>query len=288
MDKLKAGTVVTLDVSHEAPFGYFLTDGKEEILLHENDITGPVDEQATLHVFLYQDHRGRMAATMRIPTVRLDACDWAKVASVQGRYGVFINIGISKDMLLSKDDLPDDRRDWPREGDRLYCNLKLDKKDRLFANLADEDTIAAMSAAAPSSAMNKETTATVYHLLHEGARVLTADGWLGFIHHSEQTEPLRLGQEANVRVIAVKEDGTVNLSMRPKIFKRIDNDADTILRYMESRDGMMPYSDQSLPEDIRKRFSISKSDFKKALGKLMKEGKLYQQNGWSYLKQKEN
>jgi len=49
----------------------------------------------------------------------------------------------------------------------------------------------------------------------------------------------------------------------------------------------MPYWDKSLPEDIQERFQMSKAAFKRALGRLMKEGKIYQEEGWTYLKKED-
>lgn len=284
MEALKAGTVVTLEIAHKSPFGYFLTDGALQVLLHENDIVQPFDEHVPQQVFLYQDHQGRLAATMHIPDIRLGVYNWAAVSGMHKKYGVFVDIGINKDILLSKDDLPDEWPDWPAAGDHVYCSLKLDKKDRLFAKLADDPIMHMLSVAAPEDLFNQELDADVYRLLLEGARVITDKGYLGFIHKNETEGRLRLGQNVHCRVIDVKEDGTINLSMRQRSYESIDQHAAAILRYMDGRGGAMPYSDKSLPEDIRSKFSISKGDFKKALGKLMKENKIYQKEGWSYIR----
>ncbi|MCO7176891.1 S1 RNA-binding domain-containing protein [Sporolactobacillus kofuensis] len=285
MAELIAGTVAELEVSHKAPFGYFLTDGNQEVLLHDNDVTGKLTEKEKATVFLYQDHQGRLAATMTIPEITMSTFGWATAVTLRKKYGVFVDIGISKDILLSKDDLPDEWFYWPQPGDKIYCSLKFDKKQRLFARLADETVINTLSVPAPAELRNKNVQAKVYRLLLNGAHVLTDEGYIGFIHQSETTDRLRVGEAVECRVIAVKENGTLNLSMRPRSYETIDQNVDKIVSYMESRDGAMPYWDKSLPEDIKQRFDISKGDFKKALGQLMKEGKLDQKDGWSYLKQ---
>ena len=66
----------------------------------------------------------------------------------------------------------------------------------------------------------------------------------------------------------------------------MDEDAQVLYDYMESRGGVMPFWDKSYPEDIRERFNMSKAAFKRALGKLMKEGKVYQEEGWTYFKRR--
>ncbi len=46
----------------------------------------------------------------------------------------------------------------------------------------------------------------------------------------------------------------------------------------------MPLTDHSLPEEIQNKFGMSKGAFKRAIGYLMKQGKVYQNDGWTYLK----
>jgi uncharacterized protein len=82
----------------------------------------------------------------------------------------------------------------------------------------------------------------------------------------------------------VKEDGTVNISLLSRKEDALDLDAERIYQYLLSRNGAMPYSDKSMPEDIQERFNLSKGAFKRALGKLMKEGKAYQEGSWTYVK----
>ena len=97
-------------------------------------------------------------------------------------------------------------------------------------------------------------------------------------------EEPRLGEKVEGRIIDVKEDGTVNVSLIPRKQEAMDEDAEIILAYLASRNGTMPYGDKSAPEDIQERFNLSKASFKRALGRLMKEGKVYQEDGWTYLK----
>jgi predicted RNA-binding protein (virulence factor B family) len=58
-----------------------------------------------------------------------------------------------------------------------------------------------------------------------------------------------------------------------------------IYDYLLSRNGAMPFNDKSMPEDIKERFQLSKAAFKRALGKLMKDGKVYQEGSWTYKKE---
>ncbi|MCA1031022.1 hypothetical protein LCL95_08315 [Bacillus timonensis] len=287
MDRIEVGTVVTLKVDREAPFGYFLTDGEEDVLLHESEITEDFNEEEPVEVFIYQDHQGRLASTMTIPKIMLGTYDWVEVVEVKREYGVFVNIGIKKDILVSKDDLPALDRLWPAVGDKLYCSLRLDKNGRLFGKLATEDIIRDLRKLATRQDFNKDIAGHVYRQLLVGTFMISDEGYLGFIHESQRTREPRLGERVEGRIVDIKDDGSVNVSLLGRGHERMDEDSETIYTYMEERGGAMPYWDKSLPEDIQERFQMSKAAFKRAIGRLMKEGKVYQENGWTYFKRQE-
>ncbi|HET7656890.1 MAG TPA: hypothetical protein VFK37_01250, partial [Bacillales bacterium] len=125
----------------------------------------------------------------------------------------------------------------------------------------------------------------VYRLVSNGAFLIIDDGPIGFVHESEHTKALHLGETVSGRIIEVKEDGSVNVSLLPRVHERIGGDADVILDFLQQRNGPMPFGDHSHPDDIRNKFSMSKGAFKRALGKLMKQGKVEQKDGWTYLKE---
>ncbi|KKB36160.1 S1 RNA binding domain [Bacillus thermotolerans] len=282
MSDLQAGTIVTLDVKNEAPFGWFLTDGEESVLLHQSETTEAFDPDEPVEVFLYQDHQGRLAATMNMPVITQDTYGWVEVVGVKRELGVFVSIGLTKDVLVSEDDLPLIQFVWPDVGDRLYCTLKLDRKGRLFAKPATEDVMEEQFTKATRKDFNKDVIGTVYRATKAGSFAITEEGYRGFIHPSQRKDEPRLGQKVEGRVIDVKEDGSVNISLLARRQEAQVDDAEKVYRYLLQRGGAMPYSDKSFPEEIEKRFSMSKGAFKRALGKLMKEKKVYQEEGWTY------
>ncbi|KRG10906.1 S1 RNA-binding domain-containing protein [Lederbergia galactosidilytica] len=281
---MEAGTTVQLKVVREAPFGYFLSDGEEDVLLHHLEINDSIELDQEIEVFLYQDHQGRLSASQTIPSIQVGKYDWVEVVGMKEGLGIFINIGLKKDILISLDDLPDSMHLWPREGDKLFCTLIKNNKDRLFGLPATDEVMRANVKEADNSYLNRSINGRVFRVLLAGSSVITDEGLIGFIHESEREEEPRLGAEINGRVIDVKTDGTINISLLPRTHERIDQDAMQIFDYLLGRNGSMPYSDKSQPEDIKKRFNMSKGSFKRALGKLLKEGKVYQEHGWTYAK----
>ncbi|SEN13763.1 hypothetical protein SAMN05192533_109141 [Mesobacillus persicus] len=278
------GRTVELTVARISEFGYFLTDGQEDVLLHRNETNLELEEGEKVKVFLYVDSRGRQTATTTMPTVTVGEYAWVPVVDVMPDTGVFLGIGISKDILLGKDDLPVLESVWPQKGDMVYITLRVNRNNLIYARMASDQVIQDISSPATRQDFNKNVHGYIYRTARVGSWMITAEGFKGFIHESQRIVEPRVGEKVEGRIIDIKEDGTVNISLLPRKQEALDKDAEKILEYLESRNGAMPYSDKSMAEDINDRFGLSKSSFKRALGKLMKEGRVYQEEGWTYKK----
>lgn len=278
------GQTTTLTVARKAAFGYFLTDGNEDVLLHINQANQEFEENDQVEVFLYVDSEGRISASTQIPELSIGRYAWVKVTDVNPRIGVFINIGLPKDILLGIDDLPVHKSVWPKIGDLVYITLKLSSTYLLYAKLASDQVIESISVKATRENFNKNVQGHIYRTAKVGSWIYTLEGFKGFIHESQRQEEPRIGEKVEGRIIDVKEDGTVNVSLLARKEETQDLDAERIYEYMMSRNGAMPYNDKSMPEDIKDRFDLSKGAFKRALGKLMKEGRVYQEGNWTYAK----
>lgn len=275
---MEAGKVIRLNVVRESDIGYILSDKyhEEEVLLHYNDCDGrKLNVGDKPDVFLYIDHKKRLAATLLIPKVNVFDCDWLRVVDVVD-FGVFVDIGIRKDILLSKDDLPLDKNLWPQVDDLVYGFLENDNDKALLIKLASYDDFLDIKENAPKDLYGKKISARVYRLGKEGINVITENNYLGFIHHTEYKEMPRLGSVIEGRVINVKDNGEINLSLIPQKEIAIEDDAKLILDYLSSHYGKMPLGDNSTPEEIKEVLGISKAAFKRALGKLIKNHKVIQ------------
>jgi len=110
--------------------------------------------------------------------------------------------------------------------------------------------------------------------------------YIVFIDNKEIKNRPRVGEIVTARVTYVRQDGRLNASLREVKEKALITDSERILELLASRNGKMPYSDETSPEVIRDKFQISKAAFKRALGHLMREGRVVEQDGWTYLKEK--
>ena len=72
----------------------------------------------------------------------------------------------------------------------------------------------------------------------------------------------------------MKPDGRLCLSIREKAYLQIEKDAIEILSIIDSYDGVLPFNDKVSPEIIKRETGMSKNEFKKAVGHLLKAGKI--------------
>lgn len=283
---INVGDIVKMKVARENEYGYFLTLDEEDVMLHKADLDKEIALEEEIEVFIFNDKSGRKAATTIIPHDMLDDnYSWATVGSVNEKLGAFLNIGISKDILVSADDLPKFREVWPAEGDKLFVTLKVDRMNRLFARLATENVILDLAYEATEEVKNKPFRARPYKVLKIGTFALTDEGHRCFIHESQQASEPRIGQLIEGRVIGITKDGDINGSLIPRGHERLDEDAELILTYIGGRGGSMPFTDKSSPEDISRQFGMSKASFKRALGRLMKNNRITQADGWTKIKE---
>lgn len=74
------------------------------------------------------------------------------------------------------------------------------------------------------------------------------------------------------RVQQVADDGRLVLSLRDRKEAEMDSDAALVLEKLEENGGFIPFDDQTDPKVIQDVFHISKSAFKRATGRLLKQG----------------
>jgi hypothetical protein len=293
--ELEAGTVVRLRVRREAPpYGWFAgpgeTGGSEVLLPYGEAVAFRPAVGDEVELFLFHDDKGRLTATQRRPLIQFGGLARLAVADFHPRFGYFLEMGIGRQLLLPVKELPETRRDaWPQTGDEVHVVMKRDKEGRMLARLAKLEDFAKLVVRAPVSWKGQWHQAWVTNIYRDGVFAIVDGGLLGFgvlgyVPDHERTGPLRIGQSFRARIVQVRDDGRVTLSMRqPKETGRLE-DADRLLSFLRERpNGGMPYSDETPADIVQRRFGISKAAFKRALGKLMKDGLVTQRGGWTYL-----
>ncbi|ARI77346.1 CvfB family protein [Halobacillus mangrovi] len=279
------GTIQKAKILKKITKGFTISVKGTELFLADEQATEEIELEKAVEVFIYENKRGQAVATMTLPEATRDSYGWAAVAEVLPHLGVFVDIGLEdKDILVSSDHLPLLKSVWPKEGDFLFVSLEIDKKGRLLAEPITEREVLDDLEQAPQSLLHTVVTARVYRSTKAGSAILTEEGYRGFIHPHERKEEPRLGETIEGRVIDVKEDGTINVSLRPLKQESMKEDAETIYDYLLENDGVMHLHDKSDPQEIRDTFNISKAAFKRAIGQLLKAGKIELKDGKTTIK----
>ena len=281
--KYRPGDVVTLKVVRLGEMGAFLDGGTgntdDDILLHKLQQTAEVKEGDAVKVYLYLDPSKRLTASMKLPKMREGQLGYVRVISVT-RDGGFVDIGAERGVFLPYSQM----RGHVSEGQLVWVKLYRDKSGRQAVTMRVEEDMQRAAKPAEGLKVGDKVTGTIYNILPEGFFIFTTQRFIAFLHRSEVPGGrLDFGQLITGRVTFLREDGRINISMRLQKENALVADAEDIYAYLVKRNGSMPYCDSTPLEIIKQKFGISKAAFKRALGHLMKEGKVRQENGWTYI-----
>ena len=278
-------TVATLRVARLGEMGAFLDAGtgntSDDILLHKLQQTAPVKVGDEVTVFLYRDPKRRLTASMRVPKMKEGQIARLPVINVS-RDGAFVDVGAERGIFMPYAGM----RGRPQVGEKVWCKLYTDKSGRLAVTMEVEDEMRRASQSALGKVKKGDlVTGAIYNYTDAGAFLFSQERYIVFIDNKEMETRPRVGEVVTARVTYVRQDGRLNASLREAKEKALVTDADAILALPASRKGRMPYSDKSSPEVIKDKFHISKAAFKRALGHLLKAGRIVEQDGWTLLRE---
>ena len=266
---IQLGKIQTLRIVKKVEFGVYLSDGsgdENRVLLPQKQVPDRARTGDEVAVFIYRDSKDRLIATTNTPKLTLHDVAKVRVAQV-GKVGAFLDWGLEKDLLLPYKEQT--RR--VAEGEECLVALYIDKSERLCATM---NVYPYLSSDSPYKAEDR-VSGTVYEISNNfGAFVAVDDQYSGLIPKKELYGTVQIGDEIQARVTEVKEDGKLNLSIREKAYLQIDTDAQKVLDIIYSFDGVLPFTDKASPEVIKRETQMSKNEFKRAVGRLLKEGKI--------------
>lgn len=270
---MRLGYTQTLVAVKKTDFGLFLTDIEkkddknrdlgDEVLLPKNQVTEDMGVGSEIEVFLYKDSEDRMIATRLVPLIKIGEIKKLRVKEVN-KIGAFLDWGLPKDLLLPfKEQIYD-----IKSGDEILVTVYIDLSDRLCATM---DLYSRLSLLPPYQ-RDDMVKGTVYQV-HEqfGAYVAVDNKYSALVPKKELHRELKPGDEIEARVLEVKEDGKLDLSLRQKAYVQMDADSTLILDKLKQAGGSLPYQDKSSAEEIKEEFNLSKAAFKRAIGRLYKE-----------------
>lgn len=266
---IKLGEKQTLVVIKKVDFGVYLGEqagSEEKVLLPAKQVPQGVDLGSSVEVFIYKDSDDRLIATTSEPKIMLGDVRVLNVKETT-RIGAFMDWGLEKDVLLPFKE----QTAKVKAGDDVLCAMYIDKSSRLCVTM---NVYKYLKSDSPYKKDDK-VMGTVYEMSDNfGAFVAVDDIYSGLIAKKELYGNLKIGDRISARVVSVKEDGRLNLSVREKAYLQMDADADKILGMIRDNGGKLGFNDKASPDLIKEKTGMSKNEFKRAVGRLLKEGKI--------------
>lgn len=266
---IELGKIQTLEVQRAKDFGVYLgVHGDEEhsVLLPKKQVPEGTKVGDELTVFIYKDSEDRLIATTGTPRLQVGEVAVLPVKDV-AKIGTFLDMGLEKDLLLPFKE----QNHKVRQGENCLVALYIDKSKRLAATM---NVYSYMSNQSPYQ-KDDRVTGTIYEINQElGAFVAVDNQYYGLIPRKELYGNFHEGDTVEARVVKVREDGKLDLSPREKAYMQMDTDAELVMKVIGEFDGVLPFNDKANPEVIKREFNMSKNAFKRAVGRLLKEGKV--------------
>lgn len=263
------GKIQNAYVNRLSEFGAFLSDeknGEVEVLLPNKFVPKGIEIDQELKVFIYRDSEHRLTATTQTPLLSVGEIGFLEVVG-DIKTGSFLNMGLDKDLYLPYNEA----KGTPQKGRKVLVMVYVDRADQLCATMKIFNHLKDGT----HYKSGDHVKGTVYEIKEDmGAFFAVEDMYHGLIPKHEIYKEIKVGAKLEARVTKVREDGKVNLSIREKSAVQINDDVELLMKVLESSDGILYLNDESEPEDIKRKLNISKRAFKRAVGRLLKEGKI--------------
>lgn len=264
---IRLGKIQDLEIKRFTSVGAYLNDAEEngdDVLLPKSQLPEGAKVGDNIKVFVYRDSKDRIISSTRMPLAQVGEIKKLTVIS-SSKIGYFLDWGMEKDLFL-----PFSETVGSVEKFKSYLvALYIDKSDRLAATMKVKDYL---STDAPYKE-NDKAVGTIYSINRDiGAFVAVDNKYDGLIQKKNIFGVLEMGEEIEVRINKVHDDGKLDLSLRERGYVQMEEDSKIILTRLKEKGGFLPLNDSSHPNEIKKELHMSKSGFKRAIGKLFKDG----------------
>lgn len=267
---IELGKVQNLKVIRRTNFGLYLNSKDDnvgdDILLPIKQAPKDIEIGDEIEVFVYRDSEDRLVATTNRPKIVVGEVGMLRVVEVT-KFGAFLDWGLEKDLFL-----PFREQIGKVEKNKEYLvGVYVDKSNRLSATMKVSKILSNNS----PYKVDDKVQGIVYRVNKEmGVFVAVDNKYDAMIPKKEIYWTYRIGDKIEARVTRVREDGKLNLSLREKGQIQTDEDVIKVLTKLIKNGGVLMLDDNSPADEIRRQLNMSKSAYKKVIGRLLKEKKI--------------
>lgn len=266
---IEIGKKNKLIVVKELDFGIYLDGGElGEILMPTRYVPLDVKAGDEIDAFIYMDSEDRLIATTEEPYAEVGECAYLKVLST-GNFGAFMDWGLMKDLLV-----PFKEQRVPMQIGKSYTVFvflditgRIAGSSKLSKFLDEEDFQEEFVEGQMVNLLIASRTDMGYKAVINGTH-------LGMIHNNDTLQRIRIGEKLPGYIKNIREDGRIDITLQAIGKKARYSLEKSIVEFLREMGGSSNLTDKSSPDDIYKTFQVSKSNYKRALGKLYKEEKI--------------
>ncbi len=258
---MQLGQVQELTIERIQSVGAFLTGN---LLLPKKFLTPSMKVGDKVRVFVLRDSEDRPVASTQEPKIQCGGLAMLTVKDVT-RIGAFLDWGMDKDLFLPFQE----QLHRVKVGEKVLVACYIDKSERICATMRVNPFFQKPDSVRVNETLEGEVYAVNPDL---GAFVLVEGRYNGMIANDQRKAALRVGQKIHARVMRIKPDGKIDLSMNSKAHEELDRDAHQIATLLKANGGFLRVNDKSDPQKIRTLFGFSKAQFKRSVGHLLKLG----------------
>lgn len=266
---IEIGKWQTLRAVRSKDFGIYLAEHEgddDAVLLPIRQVPDGLETGGSIEVFVYLDSKDRPIATTNTPLITIGEIKRLKCANIS-KIGAFMDWGLEKDILLPFKEMTGK----VREGREYLVYMYLDKSSRPCVSMKLYDHLFSDSTCKKGDSVQ----GYIYEISDKlGAFVAVEDKYHGLIPKQELHKRINVGDTMTMRVTEVREDGKLNLSISKLSYQQMEEDSEMVYQAILSFDGVLPFNDKASPELIERELGLSKAAFKRAVGRLLKEGRI--------------
>ena len=256
-----------LAVENFSDYGVYLSFGRDRVLLPNKYVLKDIAVGEKIRVFIYTDSEDRPVATTLEPAGVVGDIVGLKVKDTAA-FGVFMDWGLEKDLLVPRSE----QQGRMEPGETHLVKICLDElTHRVYGT-----TLMAQfcSGDAQGLASGKAVDLIIHSITPIGYTAIINYTCPGMLYKNETFEDLSIGDRCRGYVLRIREDGKVDLTLKQPGYASVEGSARKILEVLEAAGGFSSCHDKSSPEEIRAAFSMSKKEFKRAVGSLYKQGRI--------------
>lgn len=263
---VRIGVVNSLAVVKKVDFGVYLDGGDlGEILLPSKVVPQGCEIGQDVDVFVYLDSEDRVIATTRTPLAKVGEFANLEVIEVNN-VGAFMDWGLEKDLLVPFGE----QKKRLEVGNRHLVFVYIDRVDRRITASAKIDKF--LDQVEPKYTAGQEVDLIMGGQTDLGFKAIINNAHWGVIYKDEVFEFLGIGSHRKGYIKRMRSDGKIDLTLTRPAAEQRDELSQKVLNELEKNAGFLPIGDKSPPEDIYKKFKVSKRIYKQTIGGLFKQG----------------